>query len=247
MNWLLLRGLGREKSHWYTFPEKLEKSLPSGKVHLINLPGVSGKEENAPIKIDKITDHIRSIWLKSKHQGDYSLLGVSLGGMVAIDWCHRYPQDFKHLMTINSSSANHSGPLKRITPMALKTIVSLAFKRDLRLREKKVLELTTNTTIINDEILNHWVKAAIEHPLDKKVFISQLFAASKFILPKKISTPYTVLTSKADRFTHYSCSEKLAKQFDANIYYHETAGHDLPMDEPEWVIKRILSIKQNAL
>ena len=43
-NWLLLRGLAREKGHWYVFPETLVKEAKNQgihiKIHMIDLPGM---------------------------------------------------------------------------------------------------------------------------------------------------------------------------------------------------------------
>ena len=54
-----------------------------------------------------------------------------------------------------------------------------------------------------------------------------------------IAIPYLVLASKADRFTNYKCSERLAEKYNATLRLHEKAGHDLPLDDPQWIIDRV--------
>ena len=37
---------------------------------------------------------------------DWRLLGLSLGGMVAVDWVARHPTDFRALVVVNSTARN---------------------------------------------------------------------------------------------------------------------------------------------
>ena len=114
--------------------------------------------------------------------------------------------------------------------------------KDARERERKILEITTNLISVDDQKLDEWVEIAESMKLTRLNLIKQLYAASKFKLPKKLQIPYTVLASKADRFVDYTCSEKIARRYNAPIYLHEKAGHDLPTDDPNWVIKILQDI-----
>jgi pimeloyl-ACP methyl ester carboxylesterase len=49
-----------------------------------------------------------------------------------------------------------------------------------------------------------------------------------------------VIWSEKDRLVSSHCSQNIAKKFDASCFTHPTAGHDLPLDEPEW-LTQILS------
>ena len=242
MNWLLIRGLGRDKRHWYKFPDQLEQQLGGGKVFCIDTPGLDG-EANSAISINSLSDHMREQWLKEKanHSGDWSICAISLGGMIAIDWCSKYPNDFNKLVTINTSSKSTSPLFHRIKPRAIKTVLKSLLNKDLKSREKEILAVTTNHLEVSDQILNDYVKIAETMNLNIVILLKQLLAASQFKLPAKIETPFTVLTGMGDNFTNYKCSEGIAKKYQAEIYYHKTAGHDLPSDDPEWVIKNLIS------
>lgn len=241
MNWLLIRGLGRDQKHWYNFPKKLNEQFTNGRVITINLPGLDG-EANPPMSISEITDFLRTEWLKRKESisGDWSVLAISLGGMLALDWCDRYPKDFKKVSIINSSSKTTSSLFERISPLAIKTILHNFMIKDLFKRETQVLKLITNKTEITNKLLNDMVTVSKEMHLTKKIFFKQLFAASKFVLPEKINIPLVVLSSKTDRFTSYKCSEAIAKKYNVPFHLHPSAGHDLPMDDPAWVISKII-------
>jgi pimeloyl-ACP methyl ester carboxylesterase len=241
MNWLLLRGLGRHEKHWSSFPETLKEHLNKDeKVLTLNLPGMNG-EKTSFVTISDITDELRKQWFAIKQdKEDWGLMAISLGGMIALDWCSRYPEDFKKLVTINSSDKSESKIFERIKPSAIKLILRSVFKPSILEREKGALQLTTNLLDINSQLIHDWERIAIEHPLDKKIFARQLFAASLFKSPKVINVPYLVLASSADRFTSYKCSQRLAQKYNASIKVHTSAGHDLPLDDPKWVIQSAL-------
>ncbi|MEE2670697.1 MAG: alpha/beta hydrolase [Bdellovibrionota bacterium] len=240
-NWVLLRGLGRDKRHWYKFTDQLREAYPNSKILPLDLPGIQSQSA-VPTNIHAMVDEVRDNWLDEKTEGDWNLLAISLGGMLAIDWCYRYPNDFKHLVTINTSSKTTSSLFERISPSAIKAVGSSIATNDTRERERKVLEITTNETDITEEMLDTWVEIADSMKLSRLNLIKQLFAASKFKLPKKLQVPYTALASKGDRFCDYSCSEKIARRYNAPLFLHESAGHDLPTDDAKWVIEKLQNI-----
>lgn len=241
-NWVLLRGLGRDKRHWGDFPQLMRNAFPNSKILALDLPGVRG-ESAVPTNIHDMVDEVRESWMEeASEKENWNLLAISLGGMLAIDWCYRHPNDFNHLVTMNTSSKNTSSLFERITPAALSTVGKAIISKDLRQREKRVLEITTNLANINEELLDEWVDIAENMKLTRLNLIKQLYAASKFKLPKKLQIPFTVLASKADRFVDYSCSQNIARRYNAPLFLHETAGHDLPLDDPNWVIKILQDI-----
>ena len=241
-NWVLLRGLGRDKRHWGEFPDQMQKAMPNSKIIALDLPGI--KDQSAvPTNIHDMVDEVRESWLEQKEDKEnWGLLAISLGGMLAIDWCFRFPNDFKHLVTMNTSSKSTSSLFERITPDALAAVGKSMITKDARERERKILEITTNLISVDDQKLDEWVEIAESMKLTRLNLIKQLYAASKFKLPKKLQIPYTVLASKADRFVDYTCSEKISRRYNAPIYLHEKAGHDLPTDDPNWVIKILQDI-----
>jgi hypothetical protein len=40
---------------------------------------------------------------------------------------------------------------------------------------------------------------------------------------------------------HHSCSQALHREFGGDLQTHTFAGHDLPLDAPDWVLDRIRS------
>jgi len=237
MNWVMLRGLGRHSDHWGNFSEHMRHEF--GEIMLINLPGIAGETNNVPISISQITDHIRKEFLANKGDKEWGILAISLGGMIALDWVDRYPEDFKQIVTINSSSRSTSHFYERMQPMAIISILKSVFTANVRKREENVLKLTCNLMPITDQVLDRAVEIANKMTIDKKIFFKQLFAATKFVTPKELKIPYTVLAAEGDRLASVNCSKALAKHFHAPIVIHPSAGHDLPSDDPDWIINEL--------
>jgi pimeloyl-ACP methyl ester carboxylesterase len=243
-NILLIRGLTREKRHWLNFPEILEQKLDGGKVCMIDLPGVgSNHSEKAPMTIAATMEFVRKQWLNQKDNYPdlpWRIVAVSLGGMIGLNWCSKY-DDFEHITTINTSAGNLSHPLRRLHPEAIKGILRFFVKNDVYQREKFILDQTTNLKEITDDMIHQWQKWDEEYPVSRVVFLNQIFAASTFKVPKKLLCPLTVLYAQNDRLTLCECSQKIAQHFSAPSFSHESAGHDLMLDDPHWVSEQVVN------
>jgi pimeloyl-[acyl-carrier protein] methyl ester esterase len=240
-NWILVRGLSRQTKHWGPFPETLANTTGDN-VFTLELPGVGTKNDiPAKTSIRENVEHLRKELegLKKENSGDWGIIAVSLGGMIAMEWCSVYPEDFKHMVVLNSSAGNLSSPFKRLQPEAIKTIAGLFFKNDLEHRERKVLELTTNIVEINDDLVKRWSDINRERPISRESFLRQLFAGAKFRVPKSVGPKALVVISKADKLCNPSCPMKLADHLSANSVFHETAGHDIALDAPNWLANEI--------
>lgn len=243
-NWLLLRGLAREKRHWGEFPSQLKEQFPNSNFFPLELPGVGQKvAENVPATIDEFADHLREEWihLKRNHEGSWGIIAISMGGMIAMNWCSRYKDDMEGLVLMNTSGGNLSAPHHRFSPTAFKMVLKLFFKEDYREREQAILDLTTKMTSASKSLVEEYAQYSAENPIKRTSFLKQIYAASKFRVPQKLSTSLLILSGKYDALAHHSCSETLSKHFDAQLEVNEEAGHDLPLEDPIWIIEKISS------
>lgn len=251
-HWLLLRGLAREAWHWGDFPQKLQHELNAKEVLCLDHPGIgTARDERSPFTIAKIVANLRHRWLQhlaksqentdnaNAHLGTWAILGQSLGGMVAIDWCHKYPQDFQTVVVINTSAANVSPPFKRFAFKALPKALRIFLSDNPLVRESITLALSSNSAGLKEKLLPKWAEHAAQNQIKRAVFVTQLWAAVRYRLPPKLATPLLLLTSKNDRLVDTHCSSAIAAKLNAPICSHDLAGHDLAFDDPEWIIERI--------
>ncbi|WP_139152059.1 alpha/beta fold hydrolase, partial [Vibrio cholerae] len=101
--WVLLRGLMRDKRHWNGFDQRLRQR--GGTVFTPDLPG-NGllSHQKSPLSIAK---YAQAVWqqLDENLQGQpFYLLGLSMGGMLAMEMAQQRPWQVKHVFVLNSSA-----------------------------------------------------------------------------------------------------------------------------------------------
>jgi pimeloyl-ACP methyl ester carboxylesterase len=242
--WVLLRGLVREKGHWGPFLEGFQAAFPDDHVLAIDLPGAGEyRDMNCPRNMQQVFQFVRGqVVEKAPAQSRYSVLAISMGGMVALEWMRLRPEDLESCILINTSLKSLSPIYQRlrwqIWQRFLK-IISMQVPRD---RERAIIDLLMNSEEARQKALPLWVKLATERPVSYANFMNQLFAAARFHgLDEKPAVPVLLLSSLGDRFTDPSCSEALHEAWSWPIERHPWAGHDLPWDDPDWVLKKVES------
>lgn len=260
-HWILLRGLAREARHWEQFPLRLEAALNSGsvkgsRVDAIDLPGAGRYSEmKSPFSIKETAEFVRGKFLEVRARlresgeeppSQVCLVAISLGGMIACEWITEWPDDVNACAMISTSFKGYSPAHRRLTPLSLLHFKRIFKARDSYEREKEVLRLISNRPELRAKVAKEWSQLALSRPFSRENFFRQLFAASRFT-PRIDESPVPVLllTSRGDRMVHPSCSEEIAKRWQADIRFHPDAGHDLPLDEPEWVIEQLVGWWQN--
>ncbi len=252
-NILLLRGLARQKKHWADFPEQLTQR--GWKHTLIDLPGFGDKyRDEAPDSISETTNLTREHWLKlvskntssdtSKEKRPLWILGLSLGGMVTIDWITRFPGDFDHALIANSSMRPFNPPWERIQLPSLMRLTKSLFGKNPEKIEETIYQLTS-TQENNDRHVIAAVELFRQAPPQLPNVMNQLMAASRYRFPKEIPDnlpPTDILLSLKDGLVSPECSKKLHEHTKWPIHFNEKAGHDLSLDDPEWLLNKLEEI-----
>lgn len=242
MKWLLLRGLAREKTYWLDFAAQLEAR--GDEVVMLDLPGVgSESDKKCPITIQGNTEDLRDRWLKVKGDDDWAIVGVSMGGMVALDWVYRYPYDFKKIVVMNSSSKDTGPVWQRFTLYATYQFLRVLTLKDPRKREMSILKMISNLKFEDEATIEMMIKLSSESKLTTAQVGRQLTASSQFMLPPKIKIPVLILASIKDNLVDVRCSRLMADRLGAQIKFHPTAGHDISLDDPDWCIEKLIEFK----
>ena len=240
LNILLLRGLTREVRHWGTFPHQLKESQKIDQVLCYDLPGAGERyQETSPLNILDYVEDLRSHLKDKLNEGDWVVMAISMGAMIALEWCKRYPDDFKKIIVINTSAKNLAGPLKRLSLGTMGFILKSLYDQTPSLREKGIKELTTNINM-DDSVVEEWIRYSEDRPVSIKNFFRQISAAAMYKAPDHMNIPLLILASENDHLAHVSNSKKLAKKINnSQIKLHNIACHDLPLDDPQWVISNV--------
>jgi len=209
-------------------------------VHCLDLPGFGHQYgRTVPLSIEENVKDLQAQLSTLETRGPLNILAISLGGMVALKWLEIEPERFAKALLVNTSLKGVSSIFKRLKPSAALTLIRASFQSPAE-REKRVLGLTSHAQSQNQNLIREWGVYANQRPLDKLNVFRQLWAALNIKVPLKIPTPVELLVSENDQLCDASCSAAIAKLYGGwTVHRHPTAGHDLPLDDPAWVLDRM--------
>ena len=239
MNWLLLRGLAREQRHWHEFRDLFVARMSGERVVLVDLAGVGTEQTRLPRPSVSwlARDVVRRVpgLAQPLHAGDrWSVVGLSLGGMLALELCRMFPLQIEAAVIVNSSSRLTSAPA-RLRPDAALQLARAACTSDPVQRELRILALTS--ALPDAERLLYARRAAEfarDAPASRSAIALQLLAAGRFRPPStdQVHARLAFVCSRHDGLVNPRCSRDLAARFGSVCAEHPWAGHDLPLDDP---------------
>ena len=235
MRALFLRGLTREIRHWDGLPEKFQ-SLTNIPVITLDLPGAG---VNAHLTSPKnINEYVEFLRQHMPQGGPIVLIGISMGGMIALRWAEMYPLEIQSVFMINSSAKNLSKASERFNLGHWPTLLKILMSRSHQNKEKLILDITANKLSSERrlELSHKFEKIQLEYPVSNLSKLNQILAARAFQVVNKVTVPVHIICSLGDRLVDPSCSKKLADILKAQTHIHPDAGHDLPLDDPQWLL-----------
>lgn len=235
MRALFLRGLTREIRHWDGLPEKFQ-ALTSIPVITLDLPGAGvNAHMTSPRTIDEYVEFLRQ---HLPPGGPIVLIGISMGGMIAFRWAELYPQEVRCVFMINSSAGNLSSASERFNFAHWPSLLKILISRDHQKKEKLILDITANKLSgkRREELGRYFELVQQEYPVSTISKLNQILAARLFQVVGAANVPVHVIYSLGDRLVHPDCSKKLASVLKAPTYIHPDAGHDIPLDDPQWLL-----------
>lgn len=240
-SFLFLRGLGRNQFHWGD--QKAFKMAFGNQTYFLDQPGFGeNKNLRSPSSVPEITDMMHSQWeeLGIDPKSKKVLVGMSLGGMIALDWVNRYRGEWDYLILINSSVKDLSPFWQRLKMHNYISLIKVSMMNDPLQREETIYDLTSNMAD-KESTLNWWLEIHEKYPSEIIDITNQLYAASRFKSPKRLPSHVNtlVLTSEADHLVSHKCSRAIAKHYGADLRIHTKAGHDLALDDLFWCVEQI--------
>ncbi|WP_374600527.1 alpha/beta fold hydrolase [Niveibacterium sp.] len=241
--WVLLRGLTREQGHWGDFPDRLRAALPGSRVLTPDLPGNGQLNmQESPTSVEAMADAVRAQLSADGVAPPYAVLAMSLGAMVAVAWAARYPQELSRIVLINTSLRPFSPFWQRLRPRNYATLLRLAvLETPPRMREAAILRATTRLVVHAEAVLDHWQALHTSRPCSARNALRQLIAAARFRAPRQApAVPALLLCGQRDALVDSRCSHAIAHTWQRPLAVHPTAGHDLPLDDGDWVIAQVV-------
>jgi pimeloyl-ACP methyl ester carboxylesterase len=241
---VLLRGLTRETRHWGGFPALLAQALPGATVIALDLPGNGALHaQRSASTVAAMATHCRDELRRLGVAPPYHLLAMSMGAMLATAWAAAASDEIAAAVLVNTSMRPFSPFTHRLRPSNYATLLRLMLTRTGDLdRERTVLAMTSHATGRDTQpLLRDWVAYRRSCPVSPANALRQLWAAARFRAPP--ANPFArvlLLGSTADALVDVRCTQTLARHWSCASHLHPWAGHDLPLDDPAWVVQRLL-------
>ncbi|GIU19960.1 alpha/beta fold hydrolase [Shewanella sp. MBTL60-007] len=247
---VLIRGLMRDKRHWSEFAHLLQKRVPNGgKVISLDILGNGDFVHcKSPLNIDEYAKELL-LRLRRMTSDDCYLVGLSMGGMVALQMASLEPQPectvrdgkIKGLAVLNTSAANLSPWYQRFQIGA----VFSAFRRRVKapkssLLEATIIALTSVTQKNNLRLALKWTQYRAKIHTRFTNVLRQLWACWQFNCPAVIGVPITLVSGLEDKLVNPDCSQKLARHYRSKLIEFDYAGHDLSLDCPEKLCQQLI-------
>ena len=171
----------------------------------------------------------------------YFLLAMSLGAMVATEWAYQSPEEIAGCVLINTSFQAFSPFYHRLRPRNYLPLLRLALLSSAPAEtERALLRLTSNEVAKRESVIAAWIETRRHRPVKAVNALRQLLAALRYrarTVPP--ATALLILCSEHDRLVHFECSMTIASCWKCSLALHPSAGHDIALDDPDWVIERI--------
>lgn len=238
--WILLRGLTRERRHWGAFPLQLAQALPEAQVHCLELPGngeLNGLD--SPTRIAGMVAHCQREMVRLQLTPPFTVLGMSLGAMVAVAWAEASPSDIEACVLINTSFGGISPPHHRLRPRAWPHLLRFLTAGSGLRQERIVFRLTSRLAPEASRVVTTWVDIRRTRPVHLKNALRQLWAAARYRAPAAAPVPTLLLAGAGDGLVNSRCSKDIAQRWGCALSIHPEAGHDLPLDDGPWVAGQV--------
>ena len=246
MSYLLVRGLARESAHWYDFPEALA-ARSGAPVALVDVAGCGTQRGRTPLP--SVPWLARDV---ARRLGEPTtpmpgtgrvIIGLSLGGMIALELCRILPGCFQRAVIINASS-RLTPVVERLHPRGVFTLLRALGSSDALARERSVLAISSNLPgDARERYAGRAAAIAAERQPSRASVLTQLLGAASFVPPGRsaLSASLTFVCSRRDRLVSPRCTRDLAAFYSGSVLEHPWAGHDLPLDDPDWLCERLVT------
>jgi pimeloyl-ACP methyl ester carboxylesterase len=232
---VLIRGLFRGQYHWGEFSLLLSGLLPNQRVIAVDIPGTGAlSDEKSPCSIEEMVESIR-FQLATNAQVD--IVAISMGGMIALKWAELYPNQVRRVVCINTSSRGFSPFYQRLKPVNYLKIMKALFSRPEQ-KESIIYSMVSNKPI-SETVIDDWVMLNRLYPTTASNFFRQLLAAMTFRANKPVNE-ILFISSLEDNLVSHTATEAPAKAWNMPIIYNHSDGHDIPLDNPEWLAYKVI-------
>ncbi|MDO6611249.1 alpha/beta hydrolase [Shewanella sp. 1_MG-2023] len=238
--WVLLRGLMRDSRHWYGFDAQLRDEGID-----VLTPDATGNgtlaSKPSHLTIGNYTDDIwqqidKGLNDNPEFSRELVIIGVSMGGMIALEMARQRHKQVRHVVLINSSAGNLSPWYQRFQ---LRPLINSIWHRhkaaNLSFIESCVLNYTTVTKADDESVISDWGNMRSQLHTSIINGARQIYAAARYQCTWFGHCRVSVIGANQDKLANPKCSKALAEFYHTPLLQVEQCGHDATLDHPDQI------------
>jgi 3-oxoadipate enol-lactonase len=239
---VLIQGLGLSSRFWFDLPQRLSQGPRPRRVVILDNRGTGRSDKpQGRYKMTAMADDVAAV-LDAARIEHASVVGISLGGMVAQHVALRHPRRVSGLVLMATTAGVPHARLPKMRAVA--TLVSLPVLQRVRGpaqvgRSLARLLLSEKDVPRARELLAHWPAAMRAEPMSPRTYFAQLAAVlghSTGFRLKRIACPTVVVTGDDDVLIPPHNSRAIARLVPgAHLEVLRACGHAIPASDPDCV------------
>jgi len=241
---LFIHGMGSS----LVFDEIIEPLSKYLKVIVIDLPGFGKSEKpdldyNIDFYVNILFEFCKEINLEK-----INVAGLSLGGMIAIEFAYRYPQSVNNLLVLSSSGLNPIAKMlnNRIFYLVFSFVMKYIIFSNKWLTKRFQIGSYFNHKKINPIVFRKFFEY-IKYPESKKAWLSALknvFNVSEEFVNhvREIRVNTIIIWGKNDKTIPLIIGDKFSKLItNSKMFVIDECGHPITVEQPSKVIEIIIN------
>jgi pimeloyl-ACP methyl ester carboxylesterase len=246
LNWLLLGPLARECAFWDGASQQLVEHLqvvqPQARLFELDLPGTGNQwREPSASHVGLLLQQLRERVQQAGLAGPFGLIASSWAGCLATEWARQHPAEVGALVLISPAMRPFTHVLRSVRPGLWSTALALLLGRRSPLdRDRRLWRSHTRLRTPSAALLQQWRDLRRAHPTRARTGIAQVLAVWRYESSRR--RPHTrvlLLAGKGDEWMDWRVSAAISRAWGAALRLHPEAGHDLLLDDPQWVARSL--------
>lgn len=237
--WILLRGLMRDKRHWHDFAVMLQAQVMAHDIDIMALDSRGNgvfSSDKSPLSITEYA----GVLLEQIEEGDNCIIGLSMGGMIAIEMARLSPKKVSKVVIINTSAANLSPWYRRFSIYAVIDAYRTRNRDNgVDWSEATALKLSSEHLGTSPAMARKWSKLRQQNRVRLHNAVRQLCACAYFKCCDRLQQPIFVFSGVLDKLVSPECSQSIAEHYRCQLVEFDNAGHDISLDNPAALIAQL--------
>jgi len=238
--------MGRESAQWGEAPRLLLQQLqvvqPGARLYQLDLPGTGRLwAQRSPRDIASMLAGLRSRVQAAGLQGPIALIANSWVSCVATEWARQHGNELGALVLISPCLRPFTPVLRSVRFELWGAALALLLGRRSPLeRDRRFWRSHVQLHEPEQALLAQWQALRKAHPMRARTGLAQLLAVWRYQSSRR--RPHQqilLLAGKGDVWIDWRVASAISRAWGAALRLHPEAGHDLLLDDPQWVARSI--------